>query len=140
MIRLLLDTNVVLDVLLARDPWFADAQRIWQAHRDGDGVRLLVTATTVTDVFYIVRGHDGRDAAWVGVRTCVDQLDIIGVGRDRIEEALRVGGSDFEDDLQIACAIAANLDGIITRDATGFARSPIPILEPAEVVAGLNAD
>lgn len=46
---------------------------------------------------------------------------------------------DFEDDLQIACAVAAGLDVIVSRDRAGFVHSPIPVLSPAELLEGLSA-
>ncbi len=44
-------------------------------------------------------------------------------------------GADFEDNLQIACAVEARLDAIVTRDTKGFAGSPVPALSPAELLA-----
>jgi predicted nucleic acid-binding protein len=52
--RVLLDTNVVLDVLLKREPWVAEAQILWQANDDGS-VAGYVVATTLTNIFYIAR-------------------------------------------------------------------------------------
>jgi predicted nucleic acid-binding protein len=52
--NLLFDTNVVLDVLLYRQPWVQDAQKLWQAHEDGLLTGYL-TATTFTGIFYIAK-------------------------------------------------------------------------------------
>ena len=57
-LRVLVDTNVVLDQLLQREPWYADAQPFWQARDTGRLVAYL-PASTITDIFYIGRRHAG---------------------------------------------------------------------------------
>jgi predicted nucleic acid-binding protein len=136
--RVLLDTNIVLDVLLEPAEWLAEAETIWRASSDG---RLLshVTASSITDIYYISRWLAGLERARQSVRRCLDHLSIIGVTGDLLEAAFSLGGRDFEDDLQIACAGAVQLDGIVTRNPTDFAESPIPVLTPAELIARLSA-
>ncbi|RJP27095.1 MAG: hypothetical protein C4527_13910 [Candidatus Omnitrophota bacterium] len=52
--------------------------------------------------------------------------------------ATRLGGSDFEDNLQIACAMTAQLDVIVTRDPSGFAASSIPVLTSQQMLLRLS--
>ena len=134
--RVLLDTNIVLDALLQREPWSADAESIWRAHAD-DRVSAHLAASAVTDIFYVARRLAGRDRAWQAVRTCLDQLSIVAVGGGELHSAAALAERDFEDNVQIACAIAAQLDAIITRDAAGFAGSPVPVLTPSELLQQL---
>ncbi len=139
MIRTLLDTNVILDALLDRQPWSTDAKSLWQAHLNSQ-FAAHVTATSLTDIFYISRRHAGRDRAWLAIQACLDQLYVISVGFNELQVAATLGGSDFEDNLQIACAITAQLDVIVTRDSSGFATSSIPILTPQQTLAMLSSD
>lgn len=60
-------------------------------------------------------------------------FDIITVDDTLLRAALALPGSDFEDNVQIACAQAANLDLIVTRDANGFAQAGIPAIEPQDI-------
>jgi predicted nucleic acid-binding protein len=129
----LLDTNIVLDVLLDRQPWSREATEIWQAHRTGD-VSAHIAATTLTNVFYVSRKLVGRERAWQTVHTCLNQLRIVAVDDTLLHAAVAIAGQDLEDDLQIACAAAAKLEAIVTRDAKGFAHSPIQVLTPAELL------
>jgi len=122
MIRVMLDTNVLLDTLLDRQPWNAQARAIWQAHLDNQ-IAAHISTTAVTDVFYVARRHAGRERAWLAVRACLDQLYLIAVGATELHAAATLGGHDFEDGLQIACAEAARLDVIVTRDPVGFVDS-----------------
>jgi len=97
-----------------------------------------VLASSITDIYYIIRRLRGSAIALVAVQTCLGVFRIIEVGRGDLEDALQRLGSDFEDNLQIACAVRDRIDAIITRDPEGFRDSPIPALSPAEAVQRLN--
>ncbi len=60
-------------------------------------------------------------------------MDICPVDRGVLEQAITLNLQDFEDAVQIACAISIKLDAIVTRDVTGFIGSPIPILLPKDL-------
>ena len=100
MIHALLDTNVILDVLLDRTPWSTDAVALWQAKLDRRFV-ACVTATSLTDIFYIIRRYAGREKAWQAVHSCLDQLSVIPVGIDELRLATTLDGNDFEDNWSI---------------------------------------
>jgi predicted nucleic acid-binding protein len=129
---------VVLDALFDRQPWSADARAIWEAQLNNQ-VAAHITAAAVTDIFYVARRHAGRDQAWLAVRTCLDQLYVISVGASELQAAVALGGGDFEDNLQITCAAAANLDAIVTRDPSGFAHSTVEVVKPPDFANRLAA-
>jgi len=137
MIHALLDTNVVLDALLDRTPWNIQANAIWQAQLDKQFV-AYVTATTLTDIFYISRRYGGLEKAWRLVHAVLNQLPVISVGTRELQLAIRLAGNDFEDNLQVACAINGQLDLIITRNLTGFLGNNIPILTPQQMLLRLS--
>lgn len=135
--RVLLDTNVILDALLQRPPWQSDADAVWQAHRVG----LLtgcVTASALTDIYYISRRLVGGAAARQAVRVCLDELTILPVGRADVEQAYALPLPDLEDALQVACAVREQLDAIVTRDPNGFPGAPLPIWSPTDLIARLS--
>ena len=136
--RVLLDLNVILDVLLNRAPWVPDSAATWDAHRAGEVV-AHVAAFAVPTVFYVMRRQSDLSRAHEGVRICLESLEIAPVARSTLQLARRQAGSDYEDNLQIACAVEAGLDAIVSRDPTGFARSPIPVLTPADLLQQLAA-
>ena len=137
MIHALLDTNVILDALLDRTPWNIQANAIWQAQLDKQFV-AYVTATTITDIFYISRRYGGVEKAWQLVHAVLNQLPIISVGPRELQLATRLGGNDFEDNLQVACAVNRQLDFIITRNLEGFSETNIPILTPQQMLLRLS--
>ena len=133
----LFDTNVVLDALLKRTPWDVDAAACWQACDDG---RILgcLTASSLTDIFYVARKQKGLASAGDAIRVCLATFAICQVDRSVLEQAMDLVGNDFEDNLQIACATLAGLDVIVTRDKGGFRNSAIPAFTPAELLTQLN--
>lgn len=143
--NILLDTNVLLDMLLARELFVEDARRVFQAKDEGRIV-IYVSANSLTDVFYLGRRSRVRDMsgeqAWrealADVITCLKTLEICTVDRRALQDAAALLGSDFEDNLQTACAVIYRLDAIVTRDKD-FTATTIPVLTPTELMAQLSA-
>jgi predicted nucleic acid-binding protein len=128
--KVLIDTNIVLDFLLQRclrratpTPFFQDAELLFQ-EIDSDRVVGYVTATTLTDIFYISRRHTRSiEQARQAVSETLTVMEICPVNRAVLKSAFGSGLADFEDAVQIACAIAQGLDAILTRDTQGFLSS-----------------
>ena len=136
-IRALIDTNVVLDLLLAREPWASEAKPIWDARDDGR-LEAYLPASVLTDIYYICRKQIGVDPARAAISECLRRFIILVVDRALLEAALHLAGPDFEDDVQIVSAQASGLRLIVTRNVADFVHSSIPALTPAEVVARLS--
>ena len=136
-IRALIDTNVVLDLLLAREPWASEAKHIWDARDDGR-LEAYLPASVLTDIYYICRKQIGVALARAAISECLRRFIILTVDRALLEAALRLVGPDFEDDVQIVSAQASGLNLIVTRNVADFVHGPIPALTPAEVVARLS--
>lgn len=133
MTRVLFDTNVLLDGLLAREPFAADAAFLLESVEAGE-IEGFMSATTVTDVYYLVRRQTGRaETAMKAVIQLLALMEICEVDRRVLEQAIALEFDDFEDAIQVACAIALGLEAIITRDITGFTASPISALPPKEL-------
>ena len=135
--QILLDTNVILDLLLKRSKWLAAAEAIWEAHVVGT-VSIFLSASSVTDIYYLVRKQAGLEAARVAIPFCLNEFEIISVDKNKLRNAFTLLGSDFEDDLQTVCAAFVGLDAIITRDKSGFHTDLISVKTPNELIAELN--
>ncbi len=136
--RVLVDTNIVLDFLLQREPFFQDADLLFQAIDSGQVVGC-VTATTLTDIFYISRKHTRSiEQARQAISETLTVMVICPVNRAVLEAAFRSGLDDFEDAVQIFCAVEQGLDAILTRDAKGFLSSSIPVLSIQEFLQQLE--
>jgi predicted nucleic acid-binding protein len=135
-LRVLLDTNVVLDLLLRREPWVTEAQPLVEAQDAGRVIAYLPTSA-VTDVFYISRRLVGIERAFEVVDRCLEDFELVPVDQAILEAARQLPGNDFEDNVQIACSQAVGLDLIVTRNVADFRLSPIPAIEPATIVGHL---
>lgn len=135
--RVLIDTNVLLDVLLKRDPWVTQSSAVWQAHDDGQIVGYVM-ACALTDIFYVARRLTGLETAQAAVRICLEAFEICAVDRQALEQALSLAGNDFEDNLQTACASLGDIDAIVTRDEKGFQTASLLILAPEELITQLG--
>jgi predicted nucleic acid-binding protein len=131
--KILFDTNVLLDFILEREPFFSDASILLTAVAT-EQIQGLATATTITDIFYIVRRQTKSDhAALKAVQDILGLLDICSVNRSTIEQAIALELPDFEDAIQCACAIAELAEAVVTRDSSGFQGSRIPIYSPTQL-------
>jgi predicted nucleic acid-binding protein len=131
MIRALLDTNIILDALFAREPFGDVAAAIWKAHEDERFTGYL-SAITPVNVFYIARKQVQRKQALQMMNDLMDTFEISPIDQDVLRSALQVETGDFEDAVQIASANAAELDFIITRDTADYEKSSVKALTPIE--------
>ncbi len=92
-----------------------------------------VPASAVTDIFYIARRLRDVDTAFASIDRVFASLEIFPVDDVILRLARCLPGNDFEDNVQIACAQAANLDLIVTRNTSDFAHAPIPAIEPPAI-------
>ncbi len=136
--RLLLDTNVLLDVLLARSPHADAAVRVLAAIEAGV-VTGVIGATSVTTIFYLATKAVGVRRAKGHVRTILSLFEIAPVTEAVLSRALELGFADFEDAVVHEAARAARCTGIVTRDAQGFKRAELPVYSPIEFLAVLQA-
>lgn len=130
--RVLVDTNVLLDLLLEREAFVEEATTLMEMIELGQVVGYL-SATTITNIFYIVRKSRGENAAKQAVSRILAGLQICPVDRSILEQAVSLNFKDFEDAVQVACAIFQGLEAIVTRDAQGFTRASLPILSVNEL-------
>jgi len=137
-VKVLIDTNITLDFLLEKEPFHQDAGKLFEAIDLGQIIGY-VTATTLTDIFYIARKHTrSLELARQAVSSILATMIICPVNRTVLESAFTSGLTDFEDAIQIYSAIAQDLDAIITRDTTGFLSSSIPVLSIRQLLEKVN--
>lgn len=131
--KILIDTNVVLDLLLEREPFVENAILLFEQIEQGN-LEGYIAATTITNIFYIVRKTEGREVAIAAVNRLLIGLQFCAVDRQTIETALSLALKDFEDSIQLACAMLSQLDAIVTRDRKDFIGSKLPIYSPTELL------
>jgi predicted nucleic acid-binding protein len=130
--RVLIDTNVVLDFLQEREPFVKNAARLFERIDAGE-IEGFVAATTITNIYYIVRRAAGRVVAQDAIDQILSDLNICAVDLEVLEQALALNFEDFEDAVQYACAVVHRVDAIVTRDRSGFVNAEIPIVLPEDL-------
>lgn len=94
--RILIDTNVVLDFLQEREPFVENAARIFERIDTGE-IEGFIAATTITNIYYIIRRATGAVVAQNAIIQVMTDLNICAVDRDVIEQAIALNFRDFED-------------------------------------------
>jgi predicted nucleic acid-binding protein len=138
-VKVLLDTNVVLDQLLARQPFVSAAEQVMSLV-DAGRLEGLICSTTVTTIHYLASKAVGSSAAEEHVRKLLMIFDVACVDRDVLRNALDSGFADYEDAVLHEAARRSGAVAIVTRDAKGFAPSELPVLSPVELLAALIAE
>ncbi|MCX7016688.1 MAG: PIN domain-containing protein [Candidatus Sumerlaeota bacterium] len=137
-LKVLLDTNVVLDVLLAREPFVGAAAEIFDL-AEQSRIEGFLCATTVTTLDYLLsqsfRAGDARQALW----RLLSLFEIAPVNRSVIERALRSKMADFEDAVLAEAGRLAGVDAIITRNTKDFLSASLKTLDPTQFLAQWRA-
>jgi predicted nucleic acid-binding protein len=134
MIKALIDTNITVDVALERSPFDKDAKIIYEKidHKELQG---YISASTITDIFYVIRKKIGKEMALQYLQDLLEVVDILPVNKDTIHAALVSGWSDFEDAVQAQVALENGIDVIVTRDIKDYKKAgSIKILPPPDFI------
>jgi predicted nucleic acid-binding protein len=130
----LVDTNVILDVILSREPWGAEAAQLLDAIAIGrvDG---YVASHSITTVYYLVERAKGRESARTAVADLLALLDVVPLGVDDFLRALSFDLRDYEDASQVAAALQVGAAYIVTRNPKDFRDGAVPPRSAGEVLA-----
>lgn len=136
--KLLIDTNVVLDVLLGREPFFKAATEVLNLAQRSD-VREYVSASAITDIYYIAR-RQMKDHAAVKdlLKRLLMVVSVAAVSEQEIRNALSLAWTDFEDSVQYSVALLNEMDGIVTRNPADYQGSNIQIWLPEQLLEMLT--
>lgn len=135
--KVLFDTDVLLDVLLDREPFSGPAAKLLATVERGE-VRGYLSPTTITTVFYLARKAIGARRARGQIRDLLSILEVASVGRSVIEEATSSQIPDFEDAVVAYAAAEVSAEYVATRNRKDFKRSPVPPKTPEEILVVLE--
>lgn len=129
--KVLLDTNVVLDLLLKREPFVDFAEEIFIKIEHKDIVGFLCP-TSITTIYCLLNKHADKNRCNEAIKTLLELFEIIKLDKKILLESLENSGTDFEDSVIYTSAHFTDIDVIITRDRKGFKNSKIEVLSPNE--------
>lgn len=135
--KVLFDTNVILDLLLARQPYEREAARLVAAVERSQLTGYLC-ATTITTLFYLY----AKSSSSVQARKATGQLltlfDVAPVNRGVLQLALEREFGDYEDAVLHEAARIAGVEAIVTRNSKDFRQASLRIYQPEELVVALE--
>jgi len=137
MMRVLIDTNIVIDVVLKRPEFFESSFAVLKLLRERK-YRSFVAATTLTNMYFIVRKAAGKTEAMLAVDKTLNWCKVAPVNYRVLDAARFANMKDFEDAVQTAAAKHFGIDTIVTRDKEGFINSGLQVYSPEEFLEVLK--
>ena len=130
--RIMIDTNVVLDVLLEREPFFEDSYEVIRLSAL-ERVEGYVSSSAATDIYYLLRRElKDRQAAKDALEKVLQLVNIADALGEDVYAAIASNMAYFEDALVAAVAERCRMDYIVTRNTKDFRESPVKALTPWE--------
>jgi len=130
--KLLIDTNIILDYLLKREPFFENASKIMLLS-EKRYFNNFISASAVTDIFYISNKElKNKDKVFELMKNMLKIVNIAAVTEKSVFEALELKWNDFEDSVQYVVGQSISAEYIITRNKKDFVDSHLKIISPDE--------
>ena len=131
--KILIDANIALDVLLERSPFFVSGSQIF-ALANG-GVELYISASSITDIYYIIRKEKrSKEIARTLLKNILLKVNVAAVSGSEIRRAIDLDWTDFEDAVQYATGESIVVDYLVTRNASDYKSASFPIVAPDELL------
>ena len=136
--KVLLDTNIIIDIISKRDG-YEDSLKLLK-YCEMRKLEGYISATTITDIFYILRKHIDPSQVHDAMQTLLIIVNIARVGKSEILAAFASDMKDFEDAVQVACAKRIGADYIVTRNLKDFQQSEVKAISSSDFVKLLSGD
>ena len=140
--RVLLDTNVIVDVLQNREPWCQAGKIIFLAAAT-EQIRSCITTKQLANIHYLTkRSFHGQEHIDELAKNVIGKLlqfmELLDTCAVDCQMAIGINNNDFEDAMLIACASRESLDYIVTRNPDHFENSDVPVISPSDFSAMLQ--
>ncbi len=129
-----IDTNVLIDVLARREPFYADSVRVWTLAEQGQ-IKGLISVISFNNIYDVIRRLRTRQTANRMMVLLRDTFTPVSLDKQILDQAIDSGFDDLEDAIQYFSAVRAEADCIVSRDDHAFPQSELPVLTPAELLA-----
>ena len=134
--RILVDSDVILDLFLDREPHHSVALRFFSHLQVRNAfIRGYLSPVAIANVAYILTKARSQDYAVQKLGGIRRLLDVALVNQPIIDSAIREPHKDFEDSIQYFCAVENKLESVITRNAGDYLSEYIKIITPEEFLA-----
>ena len=135
MMRTYIDTNILVDLVLGRQEFLPNAQRVFAMGYAGEA-QLMVSALSFVNTVYLARKYNyPLDEVYEKLRMIADFVDVVDLRGQNVTDMLSSGWKDYEDATQHRSAIDENANCIVTRNKKDFKASTIPVMTATEFLA-----
>jgi predicted nucleic acid-binding protein len=131
--KVLIDTDIVLDVALAREPFFV-ASKMILAMAENNFILGNIPSNCIANIYYILRKSGGDGNARKFILNIVKYITVITIDHQNVLEAIKSKFSDFEDALQHYSAVENQCEYIITRNINDYKNSKIKVVLPEDFI------
>lgn len=131
--KVLIDTNIILDVLCNRSEFVEDSSRVWK-YCEVNQIEGYISALSVPNIVYILRKELTPQKTQQLIQQILMIFEVIDLKSSDLKNAAEMLSSDFEDAVQMCCANRIKADYIVTRNIRDFKESKVPALKPSELL------
>jgi predicted nucleic acid-binding protein len=131
--KILIDTNIFLDVILFRDQHYEDSARVWSLISEKK-ISGYISAISINNLHYILLKQKDRSSVGGLIDQLLDEFEIVLLTKSLLLEAKEMEKNDLEDMIQFVSAKRSGCDYIITRNIKDFPEDGIRIMEPADFI------
>jgi predicted nucleic acid-binding protein len=133
-VNVFIDTNVLLDVLARREPFYADSAEVWTLAETGR-ISGFASVLSLPTLYYLLRRLKGQQAARKALGILRDIFTLVPLDVQIANQAIDADITDFEDAIQFFSALRVGANVLITRNPKDFPLGDIAIQTPAEFLA-----
>jgi predicted nucleic acid-binding protein len=133
---ILMDINILLDVLQKREPFYETSAQVLAAVETGR-VQGYVAAHSMTTLFYLIQKGRSSAEAHAILTSLLQFIQIGAVDQSTIDQALNLDFHDFEDAVQMVCALQSKVDVLITRNIKDYPVTLLPVMQPVDFLSTL---
>ena len=138
--KILVDTNVIIDALTSREPFREDAEQIFLLAAN-QIENMYITASSATDIYYLVRKHlHNTEQAKSIMSKLFELFHILDVTSVDCQEALSLEVNDYEDAVLSCCALRNHMDYIVTRNIIDYEKSKTSVILPKTFINMVTQD
>ena len=133
-----LDSNIILDILLKNEELYKESQQLLNL-ADNHKIDFFISATSVTDIFYIVNKKiKNREKTKEHIKLLLELVSIAGIDETCIINALNSSWKDFEDAVQHESSVQFQADYLVTRNTKDFKTSFVEVITPGDFLKKLS--
>ncbi len=135
--KIFLDINIILDVLVKREPYYMNSARIWTLTKE-ESIQGYISAITVNNFYYIIKKLKNSKIAGNFIDEILDDFKVVPLTKDILRQSRTTPEKDYEDSIQYFSAINTGCQFLITRNEKDFISTGLNIISPTEFLKTIS--